>query len=71
MDNYYCVYSQSELRLSASTAARTATTWTAATASTATTATAATGQYGAKLSWAFGTAPTLGKGQIVFHATRI
>jgi len=38
---------------------------------TATTATAATGQYGAKLVWAFGTAATLGKGQIVFHATRI
>ena len=38
---------------------------------TATTATYLTGQYGAKLTWAFGTAPTLGKGQIVFHATRI
>jgi hypothetical protein len=38
---------------------------------TATTATHLTGQYGAKLTWAFGTAPTLGKGQIVFHATRI
>lgn len=38
---------------------------------TATTATAVTGQYGAKLTWAFGTAPTLGKGQIVFKGTRI
>ena len=38
---------------------------------TATTASYETGRYGAKLSWAFGTAPTLGKGQIVFHATRI
>lgn len=38
---------------------------------TATTATSESGQYGAKLTWAFGTAPTLGKGQIVFHATRI
>lgn len=38
---------------------------------TNTTASYETGQYGAKLTWAFGTAPTLGKGQIVFHATRI
>jgi len=38
---------------------------------TATTATFKTGQYGAKLVWTFGTTPTLGKGQIVFHATRI
>ena len=38
---------------------------------TATTATAATGQYGAKLVWAFGTAATLGRGQIVFKGRRI
>lgn len=38
---------------------------------TATTATYESGQYGAKLTWAFGTAPTLGKGQIVFSGARI